>query len=37
MDVDTAESAVGVTMGRRGVGEGMLEWGEQHDGRGVCV
>lgn len=36
MDVDTAESAVGVTKVCLG-GERVLEWGEQFVGRGVCV
>jgi len=34
VDVDTADSAVGVTKVRLG-GEGVLEWGELLDGRGV--
>jgi hypothetical protein len=37
VDVDTAESVVGVTKVRLG-GEGVLEWGEQLVGRGVvCI
>jgi hypothetical protein len=36
VDVDTAESAVGVTKVRLG-GEGVPEWGEPLEGRGVCV
>jgi hypothetical protein len=36
VNVDTAESAVGVIMVRFG-GEGVLEWGEPLVGRGVGV